>query len=94
MRAHRWRRQIETGQYRSASELAAQEKITNSCVARMLSLTLLAPDITQAILKGRQPKGLRLATLLRGIPPAWEEPQRYFGLSRRFGYFVVRPGAY
>lgn len=76
VRAHRWRRQIESGQFRSASELAAHEKITDSFVARMLCLTLLAPDITQAILEGRQPKGLKLATLLRGIPLVWEEQRR------------------
>jgi hypothetical protein len=76
VRAHRWRRQIESGQFRSASELAAHEKITDSFVARMLCLTLLAPDITQAILEGRQPKGLKLATLLRGVPLAWEEQRR------------------
>jgi hypothetical protein len=78
VRAHRWRRQIESGKFRSASELAAHEKITDSFVARMLCLTLLAPDITQAILEGRQPKGLKLATLLRGIPLAWEEQRRIF----------------
>ncbi len=76
VRAHRWRRQIESGQYRSAPELATHEKITDSYVARMLTLRLLAPDITQAILEGRQPKGLTLATLLRGIPLAWQEQRR------------------
>jgi len=79
VRAHRWRRQIDSGQFRSASELAAHEKITDSYVARMLTLTLLAPDITQAILEGRQPKGLKLATLLRGTPLAWDEQRREFG---------------
>ncbi len=78
VRAHRWRRQIESGQFRSAAELATHEKITDSFVARMLCLTLLAPDITEAILEGRQPKGLRLATLLRGMPLAWEEQRRVF----------------
>jgi len=80
VRAHRWRRQIDTGEFRSASELAVHEKITDSYVARMLTLTLLAPDITQAILEGRQAKGLKLATLLRGIPLGWEEQRRVFGL--------------
>jgi len=79
VRAHRWRRRIDTGEFRSASELAAHENITDSYVARMLTLTLLAPDITQAIFEGRQPKGLKLATLLRGIPLAWEEQRRAFG---------------
>jgi hypothetical protein len=80
VRAHRWRRQIDRGEFRSGSELAAHENITDSYVARMLTLTLLAPDITQAILEGQQPKGLKLATLLRGIPLAWEEQRRAFGL--------------
>ncbi len=80
VRAHRWRRQIESGEFRSASELAAHEKITDSFVTRMLCLTLLAPDIMQAILEGRQPKGLKLATLLRGMPLEWEEQRNSFGI--------------
>jgi hypothetical protein len=78
VRAHRWRRRIESGEFRSASELAAHEKLTDSFVMRMLCLTFLAPDITQTILEGRQPKGLKLATLLRGMPLAWEEQRRLF----------------
>ncbi|HXF88003.1 MAG TPA: hypothetical protein VNK48_06605 [Xanthobacteraceae bacterium] len=80
VRAHRWRQQIESGQFRSAAELAAHEKITDSFVARMLCLTLLAPDITQAILEGRQPKGLKLATLLRGMPLEWEVQRNSYGI--------------
>jgi hypothetical protein len=78
LRAHRWRRRIESREFRSASELAAHEKLTDSFVARMLCLTLLAPDITEAILEGRQPKRLKLAALLRGMPLAWEEQRRMF----------------
>ena len=74
---------INTGQYRSASELAAHEKITDSHVARILSLTLRAPAITQAILEGRQPKRLKLATLLRGGPLASKDQRREFGFLRR-----------
>jgi hypothetical protein len=80
VRAHRWRQQIESGQFRSAAGLAADEKITDSFVARMLCLTLLAPDITEAILEGRQPKGLKLATLLRGMPFEWEEQRNSYGI--------------
>lgn len=81
VRAPRWHRQIDSGESRSASELAAHEKITDSYVARMLTLMLLTPDITQAILEGRQTKRLKLATLLRGIPLAWEEQRRVFGFE-------------
>ena len=42
------------------------------------------PDTARSfpvILEGRQPKGLKLATLLRGIPLAWEEQRRVFGVN-------------
>jgi hypothetical protein len=39
------------------NELAAAEKISSSYVSRLLRLTLLAPDIVEAILDGQQPEG-------------------------------------
>ena len=38
----------------------------------MLRLTLLAPDIVEAILDGRQPEGMTLPGLLKGVPVEWE----------------------
>ena len=64
MRAHRWRRKIESGQARSIADLAEQEGVTEVYVCRLLPLTCLALDIDEAILDGRQPKGLR-AEMLR-----------------------------
>ena len=43
-RAHRWKRLLEEGKYRSA-EIADAEGVTRSFVNRLLRLTLLAPDI-------------------------------------------------
>ena len=57
-RAFRWRRMLETGQYATVKDLAAAEKINASYVCRVLRLTLLAPDLVEAILDGRQPAGL------------------------------------
>jgi hypothetical protein len=42
--AHRWKRMLEEGRYRSAAEIAAAEGVTHSFVNRLLRLTLLAPD--------------------------------------------------
>jgi ribosome-binding protein aMBF1 (putative translation factor) len=58
---------LEAGRYRSAQEIADAEKIGRSNVSRLLRLTLLAPNIQQAILEGRQPKGLQLEELTRGM---------------------------
>jgi hypothetical protein len=75
-RAHRWKRMLEEGKYRSAGELAEAEGVTRSFVNRLLRLTLLAPDIVEAILDGRQAKGLQPAELTGKLPSAWEEQRQ------------------
>jgi hypothetical protein len=72
-RAHRWKRLLEAGRFRSAQEIADAEKIGRSFVSRLLRLTLLAPDIQEAILDGRQARGMQLEELTRAVPGAWEE---------------------
>ena len=76
VRAHRWRRRIESGQARSITDLAEQEGVTGAFVCRLLPVTCLAPGIVEAILDGRQPKGLRLAEVLGNGPLAWEEQRQ------------------
>jgi hypothetical protein len=73
VKAHRWRRRIESGQAKSITDVAEQDGVTVAYVCRLLPLTCLAPDIVEAILDGRQPKGLRLAEMLGNGPLAWEE---------------------
>ena len=75
-RAHRWNRLLESGRYGSAAELAAAEKINPSYVSRMLRLTLLAPDIVEAIVDGRQADGIEAAVLLRPFSADWAVQRR------------------
>ena len=49
-------------------------------VSRVLRLTLLAPEIVEAILDGRQPEELQLDDLLEGFPLEWEG-QRAFQVA-------------
>lgn len=70
-RAHRWKRLLESGRFASVAELAAAEKINQSYLCRVLRLTLLAPDIVEAILDGRQPPGMQLDVLLTPQSVAW-----------------------
>ncbi len=66
---------------REAKEIAEAEKITRSYITRLLNLTLLAPDIADAILDGRQPKGMQLEELTRAMPGVWEEQRAGFLVS-------------
>jgi hypothetical protein len=81
VRAHRWRRRIESGQAKSMTDLAEQEGVTDAYVCRLLPLTCLAPDILEAILDGQQPKGLRLAEMLGNGPLAWNAQKEAWGFS-------------
>ena len=71
-RAHRWNRLLEAGRYGSAAELAAAERINPSHVSRVLRLTLLAPDIVEAIIEGRHADGVEADLLLRPFSSDWE----------------------
>jgi hypothetical protein len=83
-RAHRWKRLLEECGYRSAGELAETEGVTRSFVNRLHRLTLLAPDIQEAILDGRQPKGMSLEELTGTMPKVWAEQR----VSIVIGQFV------
>ena len=71
-RAFRWRKMLETGRYGTIGEIAAAEKINDSYVSRLLRLTLLAPDIVEAILDGRQPEGMKLPGLMEPFLVEWQ----------------------
>src|ERR1700730_1507095 len=71
VRAHRWRQMLEGGEYNSSAELAKAEKVNGSYLSRILRLTLVAPDITEAILAGLQPSTLQLDDLLKPLPAVW-----------------------
>jgi hypothetical protein len=81
VRAHRWRRRIESGQAKSITDLAEQEGVTDAYVCRLLPLTCLAPDIVEAILDGRQPKGPRLAEMLGNGPFGWDAQRETWGFG-------------
>jgi hypothetical protein len=78
-RAFRWRRMLESGRCGTLAELAEAEKINASYVSRVLRLTLLAPDLVDAILDGRQPEGMNLPRLLMPFPATWSEQATSLG---------------
>ena len=71
-RAFRWKRMLESDEFATIAELAEREGIAPSYMTRVLRLTLLAPDIVDVILDGKQGPGLTLARVLQPFPAEWE----------------------
>lgn len=79
-RAFRWKRLLESGKFATIAELAEREGIAPSYMTRVLRLTLLAPDIIEAILAGRQGLEVTLAQGLEPFPLAWQQQSLHFSL--------------
>ena len=72
-RAFRYQRMLDVGRHASISEIATAENRERGYLGSLLRLTLLAPDIVEYILDGRQPPELSLPGLLEPFPLAWDE---------------------
>ena len=54
-------------------------RIDHGYVGRILRLTLLAPDIVEAIVVGRQPGMMTLAVLMQAFPMDWKTQRAKLG---------------
>lgn len=81
-RAFRWKRMLETGEFATIAELAEREGIAPSYMTRVLRLTLLAPDIVEAILDGKHGPEITLARLQEPFSVEWSEQRQFFAKSR------------
>jgi hypothetical protein len=70
-RAFRWQKLLDEGRYASITEMAKAEKIERGFLGKVLQLTLLAPDLVEAILDGRAPPTVTLPALMQQVPAEW-----------------------
>lgn len=80
-KAFSWQRMLDEGKYESPKELAEKEKVEVTHMYRVMRLTLLAPDIIEAVLNGKQPRTLTLQNVVRGFPISWQEQRKVFGFT-------------
>ena len=71
-RGFRWRKLLDNGTYSTIKEIAAKEQVDVSYVAEVLRLTLLAPDVIEIILDGRQPPAWQLRRFRNSFPVEWQ----------------------
>jgi hypothetical protein len=79
VRAYRWREMLESGKYQCAADLAKAEGVNDSYLSRVLRLTLLSPEIVEAIVIGLQPSTLQVDDLLRLLPSLWRQQKSILG---------------
>lgn len=82
-RAFRWKRKLESGEFATISELAEHEHIAHSYMTRILRLTLLAPDIIDDILDGKNGPELTLPRLLEPFPAEWNRQRTHWTATTR-----------
>ena len=81
-RAFRWKRTLELGEFATIGELAQREGIAPSYMTRVLRLTLLSPDIVEAIPDGRQGPEVTLALALEPFPMEWQRQTHRFSTTK------------
>ena len=81
--ARRWASELLEGRASSIQHITEREGLRSGSVSRILALAWLAPDISTAILEGRQPPYLTAKTLraLPELPLDWAEQQRILGFA-------------
>ena len=84
-RAYRWKDLLESGAYPTVKALAAALNLDRSYVAKLLNLTLLAPDIIDTAVAGNEPAGLSIARLREGVAVRWDEQREVLGAGATQG---------
>ena len=80
-RAFRWQSLIDSGTYRNTGDLAEAIGKDPAFVARMIRLTLLAPEIVHAILAGTLRKSIPMDKLSKTMPERWADQKKLFGFE-------------
>jgi site-specific DNA recombinase len=83
IRAHRFNTTLVDSDGVSFAALAKREGVSRSYFTRLVRLSYLAPDITQAILDGGQPRALTADKLLAHsrLPLGWHEQRTVLGFA-------------
>jgi site-specific DNA recombinase len=83
IRAYRWGDLLESGAAKSVEWISRTEHVNASYLAKLLSLAYLAPDLTDEILNGTQPRQLMLKHIRElDIPLDWQAKRRLFARFR------------
>lgn len=81
--AYQWSQMIFKREALTVREISNKENVDEGDVSRFLPFAFLAPDIVEAILRGKQPVKLTSEKLkrLHNLPKSWEEQRKLLGFA-------------
>jgi hypothetical protein len=82
-RGRRWYEELTTGRAKSMREISQRENISERYVSRTIHGALIAPDLIERVLDGRQPTKLTISWLKSPPPIDWTEQRRDLGVANR-----------
>src|SRR5262249_18333794 len=77
-----WLNELASGQIQDTEALAIREQRSKRPVPMLISLAFVAPDIIEALIAGRLPRGIGI-TRLADLPPSWAKQRKMLGISSR-----------
>ena len=77
-KAFLWQGMLDSGTYANVEQMSKALAVEITHMRKILRLTLLAPDIIESIVQGKQPRTLTLQKVIRGFPDGWFEQKNVF----------------
>ena len=77
-----WLQQLVSGEVKDTEAIAVREDRSKRSVHMMISLAFVAPDIIEALISGRLPRGIGI-TRLADLPLDWAMQRHVLGVSNR-----------
>ena len=79
-RGRNWLDMLVTGKADDVGSIAAQHKLSEKTVRSTISLAFLAPDIVQAAIDGKLPRGMGI-TQMTDLPADWAKQRQQLGIG-------------
>lgn len=82
-RAYKWKIMIDKEEVESLADIARKENLSTGFVSKIFNLNFLSPKVVERVLKGTQPRSLKLQDIVTNeIPDLWQEQLENWGFEK------------
>jgi len=82
-RAYKWKIMLDKEEVESLADIARKENLSTGFVSKIFNLNFLSPQVVERVLKGTQPRSLKLQDIVTNeIPDLWQEQLENWGFEK------------